>query len=382
MQKNIDVVILTCFTSYEPRVEYVKQFFESQNQKVSVVTTNFIHREKKYRSIIPEGYHLIQTRFYKKNLSFQRLISHYDFAHKAIKIVEILQPQILYVLIPANSLLKVSSFYKKKYHCTLIVDIIDLWPESLPIKMSTSIWPFSIWKKLRDDYFSTTDLVITECDLFAEKLSTQLQKVPHYTVYWPQKAYPYITPQIIDIASWNFLYLGSINNIIDIDSIIRLLNYVSNKEKAVTIHIVGDGEKREYLLNCLKKNHISYRFYGPIYEHSQLQEIAKQCMFGINMMKSNVVVGLTMKAVSYLELGLPLINNLKGDIWDKVEQFNLGINVEQNFEQNFESIFCFEKDYILKMRFNARRFFEDFLSEESFKKQLSNALEYMKHYTN
>ena len=43
-------------------------------------------------------------------------------------------------------------------------------------------------------------------------------------------------------------------------------------------------------------------------------------------MKKSVCVGLTMKSIDYFEFGLPIINNIKGDTWNAVEEYGIGIN--------------------------------------------------------
>ena len=48
------------------------------------------------------------------------------------------------------------------------------------------------------------------------------------------------------------------------------------------------------------------------------------------MMKSTVEVGLTMKSVSYFQLGLPIINNIKGDTWNLIKEYDAGINIVEN----------------------------------------------------
>ena len=53
-------------------------------------------------------------------------------------------------------------------------------------------------------------------------------------------------------------------------------------------------------------------------------------MFGINMMKPGICVGLTMKSIDYFCYGLPLINNIPGDTWKLVEKEQIGINHQRN----------------------------------------------------
>ena len=72
----------------------------------------------------------------------------------------------LYVMIPANSLARTAIKLKKVLHTKVVLDIIDMWPESLPVKGVETLWPLRCWRRLRDDNLGHADLVFTECGLY------------------------------------------------------------------------------------------------------------------------------------------------------------------------------------------------------------------------
>lgn len=364
-----DVVIITCFAANEPRAEYVRDFFQKKGKSTIIISTDFIHRGKYFRKDIPEGYDFIKTQLYKKNLSITRLYSHHVFAKNALELAKKYEPKLLYVMIPANSLAKFSAIYKKRNNCKLVLDIIDLWPESLPIPISKNIWPLFKWKGLRDKNLKYADVIITECKLYQEKLQLDKLKIPSHTVYWPQKDYGDVSNVPLEGDILRFLYLGSINNIIDIDGIVQFL-YQVQKNHPVELHIIGDGEKREQLLNLLNEKKIPVEFYGYLYDHDQVYKIASCCHMGINLMKSTVQIGLTMKSVSYFEMGLPIVNNLKGDTWEFVKAHFSGININTN---DFKYTQFLGISQLHKMGFQARKMFELYFGKEAFERQMENA---------
>jgi len=66
----------------------------------------------------------------------------------------------MYQTIPCNTLVKEMAKYKKKHHNVKVMyDIIDLWPESMPIDRYKGLLPFKIWKNNRDKYLSSGDVV-------------------------------------------------------------------------------------------------------------------------------------------------------------------------------------------------------------------------------
>ena len=233
---------------------------------------------------------------------------------------------LIYMLLPGNSLARVGARLKKELNCSLIFDIIDLWPESLPVGGVEKTYPIRYWKNLRDDHLKAADHIVTECALYGDLLGLNKEKLS--VMYWPKtedvrlsddKAY--IPTETIRIA-----YLGSINNIIDIPLISEILSEV-NKRKHVILEVIGNGEQAEVFTEALKNADIEYHWHGAVFEEDKKQKILQGCEWGINIMKPGVKVGLTMKSVEYMANGLKLINNIPGDTWNMVEGEQIGVNV-------------------------------------------------------
>lgn len=124
------VVIVCAFDTYFDRVKLLKEYYKKED--VIVISSDFSHRKKK--KIHNEMSDLdINVKEYKKNLSIDRLISHYQFSKSVYNELVAIQPDLIHALVPPNSLSKYLSLYKEKYNVKLIFDIIDLWPETLPV---------------------------------------------------------------------------------------------------------------------------------------------------------------------------------------------------------------------------------------------------------
>ena len=100
----------------------------------------------------------------------------------------------------------------------------------------------------------------------------------------------------------------------------------------VELHIIGDGEKRKALIDAAKAAGANVIFYGKVYDRTAKQMIMDQCHAGLNIMKKSVFVGLTMKSMDYFECGIPIINNIKGDTWQFVDEYGIGVNINQKVE--------------------------------------------------
>lgn len=370
-KNNINILIITSFQTYEPRAEAIRNYFEKKDKSVWIISTNFAHREKKNRSDQKDGYSFIATESYKRNLSLSRLISHYNFARDAFSEAEFFWPELLYVLIPANILVKFAQNYKHRKKCKLVIDIVDMWPESLPVSKIKNYWPFTLWRNLRNDYLCMSDAIITECDLYQQLIPLDKIERPIQTVYWPQVTYMCNIDSCPNMNIVRFLYLGSINNIIDIDEIIVILLKIKSI-RPVELHIIGNGERWKFFKIALDKAQIPYFFWGIVYEHNTIQSIANQCHFGINIMKTTVCIGITMKSVSYLEMGLPILNNLKSDIGNLIEKYHCGFNVYST--SGLKSIDII-KEYGMDWRKNARIVYETYFSEDAIHSQLETIID-------
>ena len=83
--------------------------------------------------------------------------------------------------------------------------------------------------------------------------------------------------------------------------------------------------------------------YGPVYDSIEIKDKIGKCHFGLNIMKSNVQVGLTMKSMTYMGLGIPIINNISGDTWRLVEKKYIGINISNEMTLDIDSMTHFYK---------------------------------------
>ena len=96
-----------------------------------------------------------------------------------------------------------------------------------------------------------------------------------------------------------------------------------------------------------------------------------KCHFGLNIMKESVCVGLTTKSIDYFSCGLPIINNIKGDTWNIVEKYNVGINVKEvsTFANEYEKINIYE------MKENVEKVYNRYFTINAFKRCLLECLE-------
>lgn len=364
--------IVCAFDTYFDRVELLKEYYESKGQKVIVIGSDFSHRLKQYkeRELVDISIH---TREYHKNLSIDRLRNHYEFSKKAKEEIDKIQPDWIHCFIPANTSTKQMAIYKKEHKdVRLIFDVIDLWPETMPIQKFEWIPPLKVWKNYRDKYIDEADLVFTECELYQRVLRKE-HNPKYHTLHWSRKEMPIESNPNLSESEMNFCYLGSINNIIDISLIEQLLS-TCQKYKTVKFHIIGKGENKEELIQRVQAHDIEVIDYGLVYDQEQKQKIFDQCHYALNVMKSSVVVGLSMKSLDYMCAQIPMINTIKGDTKELCEAYDIGWNINMdNLEEIAQKICSESLDKQMKRRMEIKCVYVYNFTQKSFNKILDEA---------
>nr|AOP03560.1 hypothetical protein YS178-orf9 [Streptococcus suis] len=358
------ICIVNCFDTYEHRVDLLVNYFSNKGDDVSVITSNYRHIEKVYRTELKDKYTFVDTISYQKNMSYARLHSHWKLAKNIFNNLP-KDIDLLWVLVPPNSFTKRAAEYKKQNSTTVLVfDIIDMWPETLPVGKMKNIFPLRLWRDLRDLHLNAADYIVTECDLYRTRLKNILNsKISTlYLSYGDRTLTRKIVNQNQDSNSISICYLGSINNIIDIQVITNILNSLSKKH-SVNFHIIGAGENKVSLLSSVKRLNVNVIDHGKIYDDDKKAEILNNCHFGLNIMKKDVFVGLTMKSLDYFKNGIPIINNLKGDTWEFVENNDIGLNttsgdIDTDILSDYIERYGFVEDFYDK-NFSEQKFYSD-----------------------
>lgn len=367
-------VLISCFNHYDIRIKYIEQYLRQRNYVTTYITSDYDHISKSVFKIVREHTLQIHAKPYKKNLSFARMLSHYLWAGNVFKEIKRIEPDLLFVMLPPNSLARHASKYCKLTKAKLIFDIYDLWPETYPLRRDSYLkLPFKIWGSMRDRYLNSADIVTVECRLFSERLHLKQRNIPFGILYPALENVQLSLGAVWSEEEVHLAYLGSVNNIIDITKIEEIVRVVVS-HKPVCFHVIGAGESKDKLVSTLQSANARVVDHGAIFDVHEKQAILNLCRFGINIMKEAVCVGLTMKSMDYFRAGLPIINNIPGDTQKLVYQKKVGFNVIHTTE-DASLVATMTKDENVELRRNARRLYEGMFSPESFAKALESIYE-------
>lgn len=373
-KSNKRATIVSYYRWWDTRLKYYGAWLNEHGYKVNYISADFDHITKTYGGgeKLPSCGRYVHVPSYKSNLSVKRLASNMIFAYRVKRILNRYPAEVVVCLLPANSLGKELASYKKKHmDSVLIFDVLDMWPESLPFNGVKRIaFPLlAAWKKLRTKGLAIADGVICECALFHEMLKKDIKNKAYVLYLQNGKAYDK-KPCIADKGSkLNFLYVGSINNIVDISGITKLLAKV-NKERSVKLTIIGCGSSENEFAESLKREGIEVDFKGAVFEEAAKHEIMKNCHFGINMMKDSVCVGLTTKSMDYLKEGLPLVNSIPHDTRALVEEYHAGFNVLPDIDETARRLIKLDDNEYRELKEGAGKLFFEKFSIEIFEKKV------------
>ncbi len=332
-------VVVTCFESNDERVGLVHEVLTEKGFDIKVFSSDFSHTRKTKRTDAPEYYELIETRPYRKNLSLERMYSHRCFAKDVFGKIEEEGLGLIWLMIPANSLMSEARRYKEKHpEVKLITDVIDMWPESLPLSISSNVFPLNVWRNVRRNNIACSNVLVSECEFYKGILAKEYGR-DIKTLYWARDARAESREDYGE-DKLSLCYIGSINNIIDIDRIVRI---VSQIDMPVDFHVIGEGEKQEEFVQRLGEvSEVTY--HGPVRDEEKKSGIFSRVHAGINIYREDLYIGLTVKCIDYFGHGLPIINNIKGDTWNFVEKYGAGINVTDDLKIDGKKLIGMRKD--------------------------------------
>ncbi|MBO6140222.1 MAG: glycosyltransferase [Ruminococcus sp.] len=372
-------LIISCFDWYEKRICAVRECLMSKGYSVMVLTSDYDHINKTYRKTINDECTYIHVPAYKKNLSVQRIISHLSFGRGVGKALKTVKPDLIYLLFPPNNSGEYCLRYIKAHpEVKYIVDIIDMWPETMPLDRLRGLPMIKAWKNMRNRSIRRADHVFLECSLYYRDIYRYVRdKSRVKTLYLFKKEPSNVGFQAKKKDHFekriSIGYVGSINNIIDIDKICGITRSLFDKGYAVEYDIIGDGENKDSFLERLKSVGAVVRYYGKTFDEKVKFSVLSNCDFGMNIMKDTVEVGLSIKSIDYLSYGLPIINNIKGDTSKIVEKYNIGVNVS-NAENTADEIIEYYHSCTEETAERVRKVYKAYFTESAFVKRLDVVL--------
>lgn len=350
---HMEILMITHFTqipgeSGNERFGYIAEKLVNRGHSVEVITTDFSHHTKKYRTIEKGQLQnckyklvLLHEPSYKKNVSISRVIAHYVFS-KNVKtyLKKRRKPDVIYCSVPSLSIGTVTCRIAKKRNIRLIIDIQDLWPEAFEIKVKNEIIRKILFGplKIKADYiYKNADDIIAVSETYLKRAVDVNSKVDQYaSVFLGTDLLNFDsivnTKKIIKKKN-NFIivYIGKLGISYDLKLIIDAI-YVLSKQgyDKIEFLIMGDGELKEEFTNYALEKNVKAIFTGRL-EYIEMVARLKKCDLAVNPIIKGAAQSIINKVGDYAAASLPVINTQSSKEYSTlVKKYYIGYNCNPN----------------------------------------------------
>jgi len=348
------------------------KYFLERGLNTTVLYSNFSHSLKKFRYFKNEDFTPISTIEYSSSLSLKRILSYLIFSYKVFKYIGKSKFDIIYVNLPPN-ILAIAVLLNRRRGVKIILDILDLWPESFPLskslfKKGILLVLSKILGGIRGITIRKSDYCITESEFFFNKLNLNKKKGSKIILLKKFQNEPLILNDLSDEIS--IVYLGNLGNIYDFDSLFKIIKGVE-KIRLVHLHIIGLGPTSNWFFSELETQGINYTYHGASFDENLKRDILSSCWFGFNGYKDNTEVALSYKSIDYLSYGVPLLNSAKEDTYNLVAEEKVGFNFSsKNIDELITKLATISFPEIIDMKKKSYNIFHQKFSGESYYEEM------------
>lgn len=317
----------------------VLSVYKQITTKKKVITTDYNHANKMYYEA-GEAYHqdqiLLHVPSYKKNISLKRIWSHLIFAWKLRTYLNSLaeKPKAIYCTMPTSSSAYICANYCKKNSVKFVIDVIDLWPDSLlPLVKGKALFKFLVtpWSYLTNYAYRSANVVMAESIAYALKAKERNSQACVYPIYLGVDV-SYIK-KVKEDNSFNIVkpineiwiaYAGSLGDSYDFKTLLEGIRSIHGKYNYKML-FVGDGINRAYIDNYAKENRLNVEITGCL-PYEKLLKHLQYCDIAVNIFRENTKVVYSYKFNDYVAMECFVLNSLKGETADLVDEYQIGRN--------------------------------------------------------
>lgn len=338
---------------------YFSKYLQKKGHAVKIFTSSKIHNtdinmikdKSLYREEMEDGveYTFVRSRDYKGN-GMDRVINMMDLPFKTWKTMKVFykkqKPDVIYTSSPDLFVAFFALKFGRKYNIPVVVEVRDLWPESIveyigmsklnPVIRILYILEKWIYKKCDQLIFTMPggkDYIIDkkwDRKIDLNKVNYVNNGVDLEEFYNEQNNK--ISDKDLDNDQFKVIYVGSIRKANNIQLLVEVAEQLKRKnENDIKILIYGDGTEKQKLSEyCVEHNLTNIVFKGRVEKKCIPYILSKSNLNLLNYQQSNTwkYGGSQNKQFEYLASGRPICSNVKMG-HSIIERFQCGL--ERNF---------------------------------------------------
>jgi glycosyltransferase involved in cell wall biosynthesis len=328
-QKGYDVTVLTSDPSYPNRNLYKKKEFWDEHVAEEHVIRVKTKTRKYTRNMLNRLFLYIEVTF-KFVLSILRMKKEYDF---------------IFVSSPPIFLGIAGVIAKKKLKAPLILDIRDLWPDSLlGVGVFTNKYIIKFAHLLEKYLYKQADKTIINSEYFEEHMTNKGVREENIS-FMPnslteEEMMYHETHRQNEINDVSVVYTGNIGLAQDIVKLLTIAERLKDTPN-LTFKIIGYGiqmKEVERLIN--EKGLTNIKLYPAMSRKETLQEITSADIAYVSLIEQDVFkTVLPGKLIDYMGMKTPIVGDVSGYAAHIIKEANCGlVATEKSVEQLCENI--------------------------------------------
>lgn len=327
-EKGLDVEVLTTQPSYPN-----KQFYEEEHfwDNAELNEDKNIHRIK----IMKKKYsrNIINRLFYYLEMAV-KMIFFVLFSRNKYDVIVASSPQIFVAI--------VGLIAKYRFRAKLVLDIRDLWPESLK---GVGVFNYSIiislFEKIELLLYKQASNIIVNSRGFIGHIVSKSKAFSDKITYLPNGArnFEINLSEEKDDADFKVIYAGNLGLAQDVTTIMNLAKELD--EKNIKLTIIGYGIRRDSLIDYTKQQNLkNVEFVSPTTRSECFKIISNHQVGIVTLVEAEVFeTVLPGKVIDYMTCGVPVVASVSGFSEKMIVDGKTGF-VSQNLD---ELIKCIEE---------------------------------------
>lgn len=381
------------------RSMYLFNMMRNMGYEVSILTSDFNHYAKQTRDVerfrkeYPDfdGVKIVHMPKYEKNISIKRWFCEKIYSRNAINWIKdhIDNYDVVYLTMPDIDIILGIDGLLKERGIPMIIDVRDLRPEALKVKLRNPfIYNLVTWKmKIDADkcYACADELVAVSKEYLDRALKVNKKSKNPEVVYIGSilelfdEGVRTIAPGIHKPEGEFWLtYAGTIGSSYDLKTAIDAMEIISKKAPNVRLKILGQGPDRPALEAHANSKGLPVDFVGFV-KYAEMAAYLSKSDIALNSIKKGASQSIINKVADYYAAGIPMLNSCwcEEQIWLN-DHFKVGVNHKPEDVTEFvEKFTLLYNDEALRqeMGANARRLAEERFDRANSYKTLIKVIE-------
>jgi glycosyltransferase involved in cell wall biosynthesis len=292
-----------------------------------------------------------------------------------VRIPEVIWAYNLVSLAPAVFILRTL------YNCPIILDVQDLWPESI---MSSRIIKNTRWNRyalpLCDRIYQAMDIIIAQSHGMGKRLrergvaSDHIQVCYNWTEELNQDHHTldhYLAQKFSFEESFNVLFAGTMGFVQRLDIVLDAAQILKSLGSKARIIFVGDGVDSARLLLKAQRMKLDNVTFFPRQPRQEMGRLMSLAHVGLVHLQRDPLFQITIpsKIQAYMRAGLPILVAIEGDAKDMVEQAHAGVSCKPEDPIALATTITYlaglPRDQLHQMGMQGQKFYEQEMSFEA-----------------